>query len=322
MGGYMQRMLACGLAALVVAGLSGRSEAAGGFGSKEPHLFNLKGTLYVLPEGTDRMPEDLEKQKAEGEIFTDTLDIPPRDFKEGFPGVSERFEWFGIIYKGTFQVTEPGEYGWKLGSDDGAILWIDGQRVIDTDWVHSFEEREGSVNLTKGPHELKVWFFQGPATQLGLQLWVTPPGAGQRIFSMKEFSGDVGGALSRVQGQATREGIRVSMDATVLFGSAKSDLKPEAKATLADVGKIIAGYPGSTVRIDGHTDSQGDAASNLKLSEARAKAVKTALAALRELKGVTFKTAGYGKDQPVADNTTAAGRARNRRVDITIIPRD
>lgn len=314
----MRLISVLGVAGLLILGAVGAAHA-GGFGTKDPHLMDLKGSIYFLPEDTNHMPEDLAKQKIEGTIFTDGLDIPAREFTEGFPGVSNRFEWFGLLYQGTLQVSVPGDYGWRMGSDDGSILWIDDKQVIDNDGIHGWAEGEGTIKLSKGPHAIKVWFFQGPAAELGLQLWVTPPRAEQKIFSMKDFAGDVAGALARMQGEATKDGIRVSLDATVLFDTGKSDLKPAAKATFVDVAKIIAGYPGCTVRVAGHTDNQGDAAANQKLSEARAVSVKGALASC---KGVTFKTEGYGKDRPVADNATAAGRAKNRRVEITIVPKE
>jgi outer membrane protein OmpA-like peptidoglycan-associated protein len=111
------------------------------------------------------------------------------------------------------------------------------------------------------------------------------------------------------------------MDAQVLFDSGKYDLKPEAKATLADVAEIIAGYPGCAVKIEGHTDSQGDDAMNQKLSEHRAVSVERALSASPECKAASFQSAGFGEGRPVAANDTDAGRARNRRVEILIVPK-
>jgi hypothetical protein len=82
--------------------------ADGGLGSKDPGLYNLKGTIYFLPEDTGAMPKDIEKQKSEGVIYTEKLDVPARSFEEGFPGITNRFEWFGVIYTGRFNVTKPG----------------------------------------------------------------------------------------------------------------------------------------------------------------------------------------------------------------------
>ena len=77
---------------------------------------------------------------------------------------------------------------------------------------------------------------------------------------------------------------------------------------------------GSVVRVLGFTDSGGDAAYNVKLSEARAVAVKAALVAAGPPPAVRFETQGLGKSRPVAPNDTESGRAKNRRVEVFIKP--
>ncbi len=86
---------------------------------------------------------------------------------------------------------------------------------------------------------------------------------------------------------------------------------------LADIGKALASVPDRHILIDGHTDSTGRAAYNLKLSELRAESVKAVLVA----NGVSpdrIETHGYGSTKPVADNATASGRGQNRRVEIVV----
>ena len=85
---------------------------------------------------------------------------------------------------------------------------------------------------------------------------------------------------------------------------------------LNDVVKILTDNPSYNLTIDGHTDNTGDAAKNQTLSENRAASVQAYL----ESKGVAadrLSSAGYGQDKPAADNKTAAGRALNRRVEMT-----
>ena len=78
-----------------------------------------------------------------------------------------------------------------------------------------------------------------------------------------------------------------------------------------------AAVPGGAVQVVGHTDSQGDDAANQSLSERRAQQVRASLvAAGLERSRVTAQ--GMGKRQPVADNASASGRARNRRVEIVV----
>ncbi len=291
------------------------------FGTKDPGLLEMKGAIYFLPEDTEAMPANLDAKQPQGFIYTGRLDVPVREFTEGFPGVTDRFEWFGLLYDGTFQIAGAGLYAWKLVSDDGSRLWIDGHEVIDNDGVHAMAEGTGEIQLAKGPHAIKVWFFQGPATELGLQLFVTPPGQDERIFDMKDFSAGLADALGRVKAEATAEGIRVRMDAQVLFDTGKATLKPAARTTIADVAQVIAAYPGCLVRIEGHTDAQGDDAANQKLSIDRAESVRAALSGLPAPAGVRYETLGFGETRPVAPNEAEAGRAQNRRVEITIVPK-
>ena len=117
-------------------------------------------------------------------------------------------------------------------------------------------------------------------------------------------------------------GTIITLQDGVLFDFGKYDLRPEAKATLAKLATVLNQAKVPAAQINGHTDSIGDDAFNQDLSEKRASAVATQLKA----DGVTanLQTHGYGKTQPVADNTNAdgsdnpAGRQANRRVEIYI----
>jgi outer membrane protein OmpA-like peptidoglycan-associated protein len=306
--------LAVAVAAIVVASLSAQQKS--GFGSKDPGLFNMKGTIYFLPDDTTAMPQDLSKLKPQGVIYADRLDVPPRDFQEGFPGVTDRFEWFGILYTGTFYIEKPGEYGWRVLSDDGALVWIDGEEVLNNDGIHPAKEMDGTTKLTRGSHAIKVWYHQGPATEVALQLFITPPGGEEKIFAMTDYAPGAG----KVTAQPTPEGIRVRLDSAILFDTAKYNLKPAAREAIQAVSELIAAYPNATVRVLGYTDSVGEDAYNLKLSEDRAASVKNALVALGPPKGVVFETQGFGEADPVASNDNESGRALNRRVEVLIKP--
>ncbi|TFW34491.1 outer membrane protein OmpA [Massilia horti] len=111
---------------------------------------------------------------------------------------------------------------------------------------------------------------------------------------------------------------KVSYSADTFFDFDKAVLKPDGKAALDDLVSKLKDMNLEVIIAVGHTDSIGTEAYNQKLSVRRAEAVKTYL----ESKGVEahrIYTEGKGKTQPIADNKTAAGRAKNRRVEIEVV---
>lgn len=104
--------------------------------------------------------------------------------------------------------------------------------------------------------------------------------------------------------------------ADVLFAYNKAVLTPKAKAILKNVAGQIDASRGTTVKIDGYTDSTGTDAVNQPLSEHRAQAVQAALRKLVSRRGLTYQSAGHGSKDPVAKNDDASGRRRNRRVTV------
>ena len=94
------------------------------------------------------------------------------------------------------------------------------------------------------------------------------------------------------------------------------------EATLKELQKAVAfvkKYPGAKIRLDGYTDSIGTDAYNIKLSERRAAAVKDYLIKEAGVDSSKITAVGNGEADPVADNKTAEGRAKNRRVEISIL---
>jgi OmpA-OmpF porin, OOP family len=99
------------------------------------------------------------------------------------------------------------------------------------------------------------------------------------------------------------------------FDTNKSDIKADAKPTLTEVAKALAGSPNLKIGIEGHTDNVGNAAANKTLSESRAKSVMAALAA-QGIASARMSAAGFGQEKPIADNRSEEGRAKNRRVEL------
>ncbi len=114
----------------------------------------------------------------------------------------------------------------------------------------------------------------------------------------------------------TARGLIVSM-ADVLFDTAKYTLRPGAREKLAKVAGILLSHPGLNLEIEGHTDSVGGDDYNQRLSEQRAMAVRNYLGE-QGLPETSVTAKGFGKNMPVASNDTAAGRQRNRRVELVV----
>jgi OmpA-OmpF porin, OOP family len=111
---------------------------------------------------------------------------------------------------------------------------------------------------------------------------------------------------------------KVTFAADAFFDVNKSVLKPDGKAKLDDLVSKMAGINLEVIIAVGHTDSDGGDAMNNKLSVSRAEAVKAYLAGKGVEKNRVY-TEGKGKKQPVADNKTKEGKAKNRRVEIEVV---
>ncbi len=116
----------------------------------------------------------------------------------------------------------------------------------------------------------------------------------------------------------TEQGLIVTLASNkIQFDVNRSQVKPESRAILVDLANVLKNYPEDIILVAGHTDSDGPADYNLKLSEMRAQAVSDVLIA-NGVPGETIRIRGYGETQPVAPNDTAAEKALNRRVELTI----
>jgi OmpA-OmpF porin, OOP family len=103
----------------------------------------------------------------------------------------------------------------------------------------------------------------------------------------------------------------------LLFDTGKSTLQPASQEQVANMGAILKAYPKVKIRLGGYTDNTGNAASNVKLSDARANRVMAELTKLGT-DATRMSAKGYGEEHPVADNATEEGRANNRRISLRV----
>lgn len=124
-------------------------------------------------------------------------------------------------------------------------------------------------------------------------------------------------AANGVTVDETADALRVTMPGALAFASGSSALDPAAHAALDQIATAMTAVAQSMVTVTGHTDSTGASRYNQSLSEARAKAVVAYLAG-KGIAAARMTAIGKGKDEPVADNATAKGRAANRRVELLL----
>lgn len=139
--------------------------------------------------------------------------------------------------------------------------------------------------------------------------------------------------LNIIEKQAMRQ--EVTVDATAMahdigetgrvsiygiyFDTGKAELKPESEPALLEIAKLLKQSPALRICVVGHTDMVGDLAFNVKLSQARAQAVVSALVSRHGVDGTRLVPFGNGSYAPVASNKTEEGRAKNRRVELVEI---
>jgi outer membrane protein OmpA-like peptidoglycan-associated protein len=104
----------------------------------------------------------------------------------------------------------------------------------------------------------------------------------------------------------------------IRFVTGKAEIDPACDKTMQQIANIMAEYPGFKVQVDGHTDNIGRAETNQKLSQARAEAVVSYLLQKKGVPAKRLSAKGWGAQQPIADNSSEAGRVKNRRVDFTV----
>lgn len=123
--------------------------------------------------------------------------------------------------------------------------------------------------------------------------------------------------LENLQLRQTESGVVVTLG-DVLFETGQAELRSDSQTSLVEVVDLLQSEPSKSIRIEGHTDSVGDAATNLQLSEQRANSVLSALESLG-VDPARITVVGMGEDFPIASNDTEEGRSKNRRVDVILL---
>jgi outer membrane protein OmpA-like peptidoglycan-associated protein len=128
-------------------------------------------------------------------------------------------------------------------------------------------------------------------------------------------------SFSADEARVVRQGDDVVLSLLAIkFPSGRSTIDGSSAALMKKVQQGLALFPGASISVEGHTDANGSDSTNLILSQDRADAVRQYLVSNLAMDPEKITSVGYGESRPVATNETAAGRARNRRIDLVIHP--
>ena len=212
----------------------------------------------------------------------------------------------------SLQVTSTGEGSYKNEEKDQSITVVGDKAIYKHGDIVIMNNGDGTGSYTDSSKSLIIKNDgQGTATiTLGSEtkkVKADPLDAYGKLPKLKVVP-----AIPAVEANS----IKITLDAGVLFDVDKYNIRKDAQKVLNDLAGILKKADIKSFQIDGHTDSDASEAHNQTLSENRANSVKKYLAS----QGVsaTITTKGYGESKPIATNKTAAGKQKNRRVEITI----
>ncbi|MGH9198166.1 MAG: OmpA family protein [Acidimicrobiia bacterium] len=142
------------------------------------------------------------------------------------------------------------------------------------------------------------------------------PAASPTATPEDDVSAEARAIIIELGGRNGPEGLLLDLSADILFESGSAELSAEAQPTIDKVARLARLIRRDRIRITGHTDNVGSEEGNRRLSVARAESVRNALVAAYADIGGRAVVRGLGETAPIADNSTAEGRAKNRRVEI------
>ncbi len=171
---------------------------------------------------------------------------------------------------------------------------------------------DGKDDGSGGGNPILVLKASKPGKNIWIEINVEPEGYEYFIRMVEEEAMKQDVAASGLMKALESEG-HVALD--VRFATNKAELLPESKPALDQMIALLKEHPALKVSLEGHTDNAGDAKANKALSERRAASVVAALKATG-IAADRLASTGWGSEKPVADNSTEAGRAQNRRVEL------
>ncbi len=325
--------------AAVIAGLRALRELGGGQFSIQDIDATLTGPEDVAPERLAAVGARLDAELPD--VFSLSTEMPPRmvPSSNGQPVYAPRF--MAVLRDdGTLRLDGSLQNATSRQAVDSYVASLFGpDRVVNSTVVDPrlpdgwpgrvlvgvaalSELREGQLEVTKDKVSLSGKVADAEADkrvsellraklgdQAAVSITQTPPAAAQPAPT-----------AAVTPPRACADEIAAILESgSIQFAAGSAEIEPDSKGVILAITDVMRGCPRSGFEIRGYTDSQGQEQENLRLSEARAAAVLAAIQG-ENLPDVTLTAKGLGEADPVADNGTEAGRARNRRIEFVPIP--
>lgn len=215
-----------------------------------------------------------------------------------------------LISNGVSQLNELAEY---INSTGAAA-----ESESDADEIQVYDTQSGGKENTTATEDAQAMSIEEAAEQI----------EAANLRSNEELAEAIGEAVSesqlsdQIDVTFTSQYVMLTMKGSILFSPGSATLNNDCKPVLDKVATILERYARGEIEINGHTDNvpmnSAQFPSNEELSDARALSVFYYLVETSSLNPTLIKHSGYGERMPIADNSTEAGRARNRRVEIRI----
>jgi OmpA-OmpF porin, OOP family len=194
-------------------------------------------------------------------------------------------------------------HSWDYGTRDGVSeiqVFRNMQTALKTaGFIIDYQDSPGTIAAHKG----STWYLLNNSGSFYYQTLVTEQAMQQ------EVTADASSLAAEIEksGHVAVYGIR--------FSTGQATILPDSEQTLAQIVQLLRDHPELSLRVEGYTDNVGQAAANQALSDRRAQAVAAWLTG-HGVAGARLSAKGFGPANPVADNTTDEGRAKNRRVEL------
>lgn len=262
---------------------------------------NFEGPVYRIPKEkvTKGYGSYIDSLEVYGKVNWESIKIPERSTDESFPDV-DLTQKFGMVLKSTLKVNEKACYEFILNSDDGSVLWINGQEIINNDGDHKMIKKTKQLSMHEGSYDVKIWYYQAFPTKYGF------------IFDAKHHAPFDSCVVAEIEKKVKK----VVLPSSTFFNSNSWNISSDRSNGLDSLIKTVDPSELKKITIKGHTDSVGTEKDNLDLSLKRAEAVQAHLMKAWQGYPIRYSIEARGESELINFEDTREAHAQNRRVEI------